>query len=68
MPKNFKITFEEHITQEFVILADSLEEAMETAEKQYKNGELVVENAELQATLMAGYDPEEDKMTEWSEI
>ena len=66
--KNFKITFEEHITQDFVIMADTLEEAMETARKQYKNDELTVDQAELQTTLIAGYDPDEDKMTEWSEI
>lgn len=66
--KNFKITIEEHITQDFVIKADTLEEAMETATKQYKNDELVVNQAELQTTLIAGYDPDKDEMTEWSEI
>lgn len=65
---NFKVTIEERITQDFVILADSLDEAMEIAREKYKNDELVVENATLQATLMAGYDPEKDEMTEWSEI
>jgi predicted P-loop ATPase len=66
--RNFKVAIEEHIVQEFIILADDIDEAMEIARKKYKDGELVVENADVQATLMAAYDPDEDQMTEWSEI
>ena len=66
--KNFKVAIEEHIVQTFEIAAENLEEAMEIARDRYRSGELVVEDAECQATLMAGYDVENDEMTEWSEI
>lgn len=64
----FTITIEEHITQKFEIEADDMESAMNIAEEKYKNDELVVENAELQTTLIQGYCPETDEVTEFAEI
>lgn len=41
--KNFVVTIEEHISQDFDIEAKSLEEALEIARKKYHDGEIVVE-------------------------
>ena len=66
--KTFQVTIEEHIAQTFSIEAMDLEDAMLQVEKNYKTGDLVVENGEVQTALIAGYDPETEQSTEWSEI
>lgn len=41
--KNFVVTIEETISQDFDVEANSLEEAFEIARKKYRDGEIVVE-------------------------
>lgn len=45
--KSFLVTVEERVSQDFVIQADSQEEAEELARKLYKNGDLVLEPGNL---------------------
>lgn len=45
--ESFLVTVEERISQDFVIQADSQEEAEELAQKLYKNGDLVLEPGNL---------------------
>ena len=46
------VTIEEHISQEFEVEADTLEEAMEIAEDKYLSGEFVLENPCVTKKLM----------------
>lgn len=45
--KNFYVTVEEKVSQDFMIQADSQEEAEKLAQKLYKNGDLVLEPGNL---------------------
>ena len=45
--KSFLVTVEERVSQDFVIKADSQEEAEKLAQKLYKNGDLVLEPGNL---------------------
>ena len=45
--ESFLVTVEERVSQDFVIQADSQEEAEELAQKLYKNGDLVLEPGNL---------------------
>ena len=45
--KEFTIAIEEMTVQEFKVIADSEEEAIELAEKKYKDGEFVLESGEV---------------------
>lgn len=45
--ESFLVTVEERVSQDFVIQADSQEEAEELAQKLYKNGNLVLEPGNL---------------------
>ena len=45
--ESFLVTVEERVSQDFVIQADSHEEAEELAQKLYKNGDLVLEPGNL---------------------
>lgn len=45
--KKFNVTVEEKVSQDFVIQADSQEEAEKLARKLYKNGDLVLEPGNL---------------------
>lgn len=65
--KKFKITIEEMISQDFEIEATSLEEAMELAEQQYNDGELVLEPGNLVCKQMQGQD-ENGVYTDWCEF
>ena len=60
------VTIEEHISQDFEVEADTLEEAMEIAEDKYRSGEFVLENANVAARLMMADDG--NKQTEWEEL
>lgn len=62
--KTYNVTIEEHISETFEVEADSLEEAMEIAEKQYYNCEFII-GPNVTARLMQGQDRETDKCTEW---
>lgn len=66
--KIFKITIEESISQSFDIKAETIEEAMEIAERDYNDGYLVVDNGDLVAKQMMAEDEEENEVTEWIEF
>lgn len=67
-PKTFKITIEETISQTFDIEAETIEEAMEIAERDYNDGYLIVDNGDLVAKQMMAEDEEADETTEWVEF
>ena len=60
------VTIEEHISQPFEVEADTLEEAMQIAEDKYRNGEIVLDNANVSARLMMAENDSE--ATEWVEF
>ena len=62
------VTIEEHISQEFEVEADTLEEAMEIAECKYYDGEFILDNANVNAKLMTAHDKYYDEMTAWEEF
>ena len=66
--KKFKITIEEMFSDQFEIEAETMEEAMEIAEEQYKEGFLVLEPGNLVAKQMCGEDPDTGDCTEWTEF
>lgn len=62
--KKFIIAIEETLVQEFEVIADTAENAMEIVEEQYNNGTLVLSPGEAQFKQMAIVKPE-DEATEW---
>lgn len=66
--KKIIVTIEEHITQDFTVEANNMEEAMEIAKEKYKNGEFVLMPGEVQEKLIAAYDKQEDEVTVFEEF
>ena len=62
----FTVTIEEHISQDFEVEANTLEEAMQIAEDKYYGGEFVLDNSDVTAKLMMADDG--NKQTEWEEF
>lgn len=62
-----KVIIEEHISQEFEVEAENIEDALEKAERMYYNEELVVDafNAPTCKLMMAD---DGEKQTEWTEF
>ena len=60
------VTIEEHISQDFEVEADSLEEAMEIADDKYHSGEFVRDNANVTAKLMMAEN--DDEIIPWEEF
>lgn len=65
--KKYYITIEEHISENFEVEANSIEEAMQIAEEKYDNGEFVLENGNLTYKCMQADDRNGD-CTEWTEF
>ncbi len=65
--KEFTIAVEETLVQEFKVMADSTEDAINITEKKYKDGELVLESGEVQFRHMAVLSPCEEEI-EWIEF
>lgn len=63
----YKITIEETVVDEFDVFADSAEDAMRIAEKNYKNGNFVLCSGEVQHKQMAIIEPA-GKVTEFIEF
>ena len=66
--KKFRITIEEHISQEFIVEAVDMDEAMEIAEQKYHEGEFVVEPGLPTARLMQAESEDGAECTEWEEF
>lgn len=64
----FKIIIEEDISQEFIIEAESMEEAEKKALEQYKTGKLVLDNANLVVAQMMAETMDGSISTGWNEI
>lgn len=60
------ITIEEHISQDFEVEADTIEEAVEIAAQKYYDCEFVINSADMTAKLMMADDGE--NCTEWEEF
>ena len=53
----FKVTIEEHISQQFEVEADDERQAEDVAREKYRSGEFVVDNGSLIASVVrVGYD------------
>ena len=63
----FVITIEEMVSQDFIVEAETADEAMEIAEARYKDGTFVLEPGNLVCKQMAIMEPE-DEATEWTEF
>lgn len=63
----FVISIEEIISQDFEIIAESADEAMNIAEDKYRKGELVLSPGELHFKQMAISEPD-NEATEWCEF
>lgn len=66
MKKKFTIRIEEHISQAFEVDAEDIGEAMQIAEKKYRSGEFVLDNANATTRLMMAENDSE--ATEWEEF
>lgn len=60
------VTIEEHISQDFEVEANTLEEAMQIAEDKYRSGEFVLDSTNVTARLMMAENNYE--ATEWEEF
>ena len=65
--KKYKITIEEMISQTFDVEANSLEEALEIAEHNYKTGKFVLAPGNLVCKQIYG-EAEDGRCTEWYEF
>lgn len=63
----YTITIEETVAKDFEIEANSADEAYETAEQKYKDGEFILDPGECQFRQIAITKPS-DEATEWREL
>lgn len=63
----YTITIEETVAKDFEIEADSADEAYETAEQEYKDGEFVLDPGDCQFRQIAITKPS-NEATEWREF
>ena len=63
----YTITIEETVAKDFKIEANSADEAYETAEQKYKDGEFVLDSGECQFRQIAITNPSSES-TEWREF
>ena len=63
--KKFKIIIEEHISEEFEIEAENIEEAFNIAEKKYYSGEFVLKPGNVSYKLMFEETVDRKESIEW---
>lgn len=66
--KTFKITIEETISDTFTVEAETIEEAMEIAEKKYLEGEFLIHPQTPTCKQMMAECDEDGEVTEWVEF
>ena len=66
--KNYIIAIEETVTDTFSIQANSLEEAVEKAKEEYKNGNFVLEPGEVHSVKISATDSETNESTDWEKL
>ena len=64
--KKIKVIIEECISQEFVVEAENIDEAMEIAEEKYHSGEFVIDNGDVSSRSMMADDGK--KQTGWNDF
>lgn len=64
----FIVTIEEMVSQDFIVDAKTIDEAMQIAENNYHTGEFVLENGNLVAKQMSACDESGTVCTEWVEF
>ena len=66
--KQFTVTIEEHISQDFPVRARNFFHAFQIAEDAYRKGEMVVEASAPNTRLMMAQDDETGEITQWKEF
>ncbi|ERK48901.1 DpnD/PcfM family protein [Leptotrichia sp. oral taxon 879] len=66
--KKFKIIIEKHVSEEFEVEAENIEEAFNIAEKKYYSGEFVLEPGNVSYKLMFGETVDRKESIEWIEF
>lgn len=66
--KNYTIAIEEHIAQKFAMKAHDIFDAIRSAEREYKQGTLVVQPSTPNISLIMARDDETGDTTEWKVI
>lgn len=66
--KDYTVTIEEHVAQEFSVKARTLFDAIRSAEHEYKQGAIVVQPSVPNARLIMARDDKTGDMTEWKEF
>lgn len=67
MMKKYNVCIEETIVQNYLIEAESIEDAVKLAIKKYKSHEIILEDSEVQHRQLA-VGTEKDFLTEWIEF
>ena len=66
--RQYLVTIEEHISQEFPIEAEDIAHAMDKAKEEYRRGQLVVQPSAPIARLMMARSEDTEEETEWKEF
>ncbi len=66
--KKFIITIEEMVTEDFEVLAETEEEAVEIATEKYNSGEFVLEPGNLVSKQMEIHNVTDGEYTDWFEF
>lgn len=66
--KKYKIIIEEHVSEEFTVEAENMEEALNKAENNYYKGEFVLEPGNVVNRLISGKAIDGKEYTEWTEF
>ena len=66
--KLFQIIIEETVSESFDVYADSIEEAIQTAEDKYNNSEFVLSPGNITDRKIAAFDKDMNLEQEWIEF
>ena len=66
--KQFAVTIEEHLSQDFPVRARDFFHAFQIAEDAYRKGKMVVEPSAPNTRLMMARDNETGEITQWKEF
>ena len=66
--RSFLVTIEETISEEFIVTADSIEDAMQIASDKYQKEEVVLSPGNLENKQIMLYDKSNDTYSDWIEF
>ena len=66
--RSFLVTIEETISEEFIVTADSIEDAMQIAIDKYQKEEVVLSPGNLENKQIMLYDKSNDTYSDWIEF